>query len=139
MFKFPDWCYRQIPSSPKIWITLWIIWYAILWILSSGKPAIQNGPSIPHLDKILHFGYYMIGGFSVANFLHLKKSTPWNWKRIIITSLIIGAIVGGTDEYHQSFHPERTGNDPADLLADVLGTLAGAYYCYFMWRRLEKS
>lgn len=139
MFKLPDWCYRQLPSSHKIWITLWITWFVTLWFLSSGKPSIQNGPNIPNIDKVLHFGYYMIGGFFFANFLHLNSATPWNWRRIITTSLIIGALVGGLDEYRQSFTPGRSGNDLGDWIADISGTLTGAYYCYFMWIRINKN
>ncbi|MGJ8656146.1 MAG: VanZ family protein [Akkermansiaceae bacterium] len=139
MFKFPDWCYRQLPSNHKFWIGTWIIWFVTLWLLSSGNPEIKDALKIPHLDKVAHFCYYMAGGFCFANFLHLKKSLPWNWKRIILVTFLTGALVGAIDEYHQTKTPGRTGNDPADWAADISGSLAGAYYCYFMWSRLKKN
>ncbi len=139
MFKFPDWCYRHLPSSYKFWIALWIIWFITLWFLSSGKPQVESGPKLPHIDKVLHVGYFMIGGFCCANFLYLKKSIQWSWKRIILVSFLVGSTVGAIDEFHQSINPTRSGNDFYDWFADAIGTLAGAYYCFFMWKRLEKE
>jgi len=133
MFRFPDWCYRKIPSSAWLWFAVWIIWYCVLWTLSGSNPKIENAPKIPHFDKVLHFGYYMIGGFCFANGLKLKSILPW--KTILLIAVIAGAIVGASDEYHQSFTPGRSGNDFGDWIADVSGTLAGALYCYFMWKR----
>lgn len=137
MFRFPDWCYRRLPSQPLFWALLWAAWFMVLWSLSSSDPKIDNGPEIPHLDKVMHFGYFMIGGFCVANFLHLKD--VWSWKKIILVSVILGAAVGAIDEYHQSFNPTRSGNDFGDWLADTLGALAGSFYCYRMWIRLKRQ
>jgi VanZ family protein len=139
MFRFPDWCYRKLPSSDRFWIALWVTWFAVLWLVSASNPEIKDAPKIPHLDKIVHFCYFMAGGFCFANFLFLKKSNTWNWKRIILITLLVGAAVGAIDEYHQTMTPGRTGNDFGDWCADVLGTLAGAYYCFFMWKRLTKN
>lgn len=139
MFRFPDWCYRRLPSHFLFWIVVWVIWLVVLCWVSSKNPEIKNGPDIPHLDKIVHFCYFMAGGFAFANFLFLKKSASWTWKRIISVTLIVGACVGGMDEFHQTFTEGRTGNDLGDWFADVSGTLAGAYYCFFMWVRFKKD
>ena len=139
MFKLPDWCYLKLPSSYKLWFILWIIWFTTLWILSSGNPEIKDAPKIPHLDKVIHFCYFMAGGFFFANFLYIKNSPRWSWKKIIIISFIAGTATGALDEYHQSHTRGRQGNDLGDWIADMSGTLAGAYYCYFMWRRIKKS
>jgi len=139
MFKFPDWSYSKLPSSDRFWMGIWVIWFTVMWLASSSNPEIKDAPDIPHLDKIVHFCYFMAGGFCFANFLSLKKSITWKWKRIIQVTLLVGAIVGGIDEYHQTMTPGRTGNDLGDWLADTSGTLAGAYYCFFMWKRLTKN
>ena len=44
----------------------------------------------------------------------------------MITVVIVLAMVGVLDEWHQSWIPERSGNDFGDWLADVAGALAGA-------------
>ena len=118
---------------------MWVTWFVVLWWLSSGTPEIKNAPKIPHLDKVAHFCYFMAGGFCFANFLYLQKLESWSWKRIILITLLVGAAVGGIDEYHQTKTPGRTGNDLGDWCADISGTLAGAYYCFSMWKRLIKD
>lgn len=50
----------------------------------------------------------------------------------------MGGLVGIIDEYHQTFTPGRTGNDLGDWIADILGSIAGASYCYYMWKRLTR-
>jgi len=137
MFRFPDWIYRQLPSQAIVWLLLWAVWFGILWTLSGSNPQIDQAPEIPHFDKVLHFGYFMIGGFCAANFFHIKSRLPW--KKIFLIVLLIGATVGAIDEYHQSFTPGRSGNDIGDWLADSLGTFAGCLYCYFMWNRLAHN
>lgn len=135
MFKFPDLCYRLLPPSAWIWFGLWAIWFCVLWILSGSNPKIDNAPKIPHFDKILHFGYFMIGGFCIANGLNLKSS--YRWKTIILIAFIVGATVGASDEYRQSFTIGRSGNDIGDWIADISGTLAGSFYCFYMWKRFN--
>lgn len=137
MFRFPDWCYRKLPSNQWFWISAWIFWVAFLYWLSSRTHEIKDAPDIPHLDKIVHFCYFMAGGFAFANFLFLKTSNSWNWKKIILVTLIVGSLVGVMDEFHQTMTEGRMGNDLGDWIADTLGTLAGAYYCFFMWLRLK--
>jgi VanZ family protein len=39
--------------------------------------------------------------------------------------LVVG-LTGALDEFHQSHVPGRSGNDPADFAADLLGALCGA-------------
>ncbi len=137
MFKFPDWCYTKLPNSSRFWIFAWFVWFATLWYLSSTNHAPKDGPNIPHLDKVVHFCYFMAGGFCFANFLQLNTAFPW--KKVIIATLVIGSAVGMLDEYHQSTTLGRNGNDFGDWLADTLGSLAGALYCYYMWKRLKPA
>ena len=40
-------------------------------------------------------------------------------------AVVLGAAYGASDEYHQTFVPGRSGNDPGDWLADTIGTTAG--------------
>ncbi len=135
MFRFPDWCYRRLPSQPLFWLILWIVWFSILWTLSSSNPDLDKGPELPHIDKVYHLAYFMIGGFAAANFLYLKFR--FNWKKVFIIVVIAGSAVGIIDEYHQSFTPGRSGNDVGDWIADTLGAYTGCLYCYLMWQRFN--
>lgn len=112
-------------KRPKAWLIAWCIWFISLWLLSSGTPAPKNLPTIPHLDKIAHFGFFFGGaGLLCAWIRHSFKSV--SPLRCTIVTTVVGAIVGMTDEYHQSFTPGRTGNDFHDWLADTSGSFVGA-------------
>jgi len=139
VFTFPDWCYRQFPENRKLWLILWATWFTVLWLLSSLSPDQNQDPGIPHMDKVMHFGYFMLGGFFICNFFYLKMHPAWSGKKLIVLTCIIGATVGAIDEHHQTYTPGRTGHSIGDWVADVSGSVAGAFYCYFMWRRLNKK
>lgn len=113
-------------KCPKVWIIAWITWFITLWWLSSGTHAPKDLPTIPHLDKIAHFGFFFGGaGLLCAWIRHTFTSKISAFHCVWITTLV-GAIVGIIDENHQSYTPGRTGNDLGDWLADVSGSLVGA-------------
>lgn len=118
-----DWLFAKLPSSRKFWLFAWLIWFFFLWYLSSRNHTPPDGPEIPHLDKVLHFGYFACGGFAFAYFLSSFKK--FRDVHVFLISLLVGAAVGALDEYHQTFTEGRYGNDIYDWYADVLGTLCG--------------
>lgn len=112
--------------SHRLWLMLFLFWATTLYFLSSFATTIpEAGPEIPHLDKMLHFGYFFGGGGILATFLLLKKGliTPFSIR--ILLPMATLAVIGALDEYNQTFTPGRSGNDPFDWLADVLGAAAG--------------
>lgn len=112
--------------SPRPWLAGFITWAVALFILSaSSKPMPAGGPEIPHLDKIVHFGYFMGGAFAFATWILLRKGAAASLRLRILLPFVLFAFIGALDEYHQSFNPGRTGNDPFDWLADVMGSFTG--------------
>ena len=117
--------------SARFWGIALLFWFIILNILSHGDRAVQAldffGFDIPHLDKILHFGYFFGGGSLFAAALFFRSSpSPSPWLKIILIVTITLSIVGIWDEFHQSFFENRSGNDPGDWAADTLGALCGS-------------
>lgn len=110
---------------PAAWISAWIIWFISLWLLSSGNPAPKDLPTIPHLDKIAHFGFFFGGAGLFCAWLRHSRPSLAGIHCLWITALV-GATVGVIDEYHQSFTPSRTGNDFGDWIADFAGSICGA-------------
>ena len=118
-------------TRPKTWLIGWCLWFFSLWFLSSGTPAPENTPNIPHLDKIAHFGFFFGGaGLLCAWLSHQFKKT--NMLQSIIITTLIGSLVGVIDEYHQTFTHGRSGNDFGDWTADSLGSLTGAIVMIFV-------
>lgn len=127
----------RLSRNPKFWLTAFLIWLGVLWILSS-RPL--NGtylPPIDHFDKIAHFGYFFGGSGLLCAWLYSRNPERPNWQAILVSVILTIAVIGCLDEYHQTFTPGRSGNDPYDWLADVLGATAGAFSFMGMRRRLK--
>lgn len=115
----------RLPRHPAPWYTVFAIWFATLWWLSSGVPDVPEGLKFQASDKVLHFGYFFGGGglFSAALFLH-KPDLHTSTRMLIV--IILVTMVGVIDEIHQSYIPGRSGNDVGDLIADFIGAIVGA-------------
>lgn len=127
---------NHITSQGRHWLIAWCLWFTTLWFLSSGTPGPKGGFSIPHFDKILHFGYFF-GGAGLLTAWLLARPSDSSTLRTATTVTIVGGLVGALDEFHQSFHPERTGNDLYDWLADLSGSFCGAYIMLMLWGKVH--
>jgi hypothetical protein len=66
----------SILTKSKLWILLFVLWLITLCVLSSSSNVVPaEAPKIPHLDKIAHFGYFLVGGYILATWLQLKYGT----------------------------------------------------------------
>ena len=122
----PSCCARS-----SLWIASFLLWATALWILSDGPVPVEQGPEIPNLDKVLHFGYFFGGAglLSAALYCRIRTRSPGPgklpWSRLTMTVILVLAAIGALDEWHQSWVPGRFGNDLGDWLADVLGACTG--------------
>ena len=116
---------------PQLWFAAWGAWFLTLNVLSSMS---HPGPKIDLVgfDKVVHTGFFALGGILLALALRLRRPSPMgpqgpqgplSWPRIALLVLAAGAAIGWFDEWHQSFTPGRHGLDHYDWLADVLGSL----------------
>ncbi len=116
----------RIPRHPNFWLACFLLWFGLLWLLSSSSLAGEYTPPVENFDKVEHFGFFFGGtGLLCAWLFRLNPEKP-NWKFIISIAVIVIGLVGWLDEYHQTFTPGRSGNDPDDWIADFSGAIAGA-------------
>lgn len=80
--------------------------------------------------KTAHFTLYFFLGFSVL--LLLKEYNLIN-KRGIIISICFVLLYACSDEVHQLFVPDRSG-EILDVLLDTIGGSLGVYILYFYYR-----
>lgn len=110
---------------PTPWFLTWMLWLIVLFILSSLS---QPGPRIDvvGIDKIYHTLYFAAGGtlLGIALALHRPSLTkPPNLWKLPLLVILAGALVGGFDEWWQSYTPGRQGLDRYDWMADVFGSI----------------
>src|SRR3989338_4697888 len=106
-----------------------IFYLALIFFLSSFSfrvPWFEKSQKI-HGDWLGHVVEYSLFGFLLARALW-RHSRFWRaGRRVFLTVLMIGALYGAIDEFHQSFVPNR---DPSvyDLMADTTGVALGAWF-----------
>ena len=116
----------RLPRNPKFWLAAFLLWFGVLWVLSSGTHPDMPAPPIADFDKVEHFGYFFGGAGLFSAWLFRRNPEKPNWRTIITLTIIAVALTGLLDEIHQGYVPGRSGNDPADWTADFLGAIAGA-------------
>ncbi len=122
---------------PATWFAALICWIAVLFLASSiSSIPYPPGPTL-HLDKLAHFSYFFAGGFVFTGWLLRRNPEKPSWKLILVTTILAMAVLGGLDEWHQTFTPGRSGNDSWDWLADLLGGSSGAFFFKAIHRKFK--
>lgn len=127
----------RVPRHPAAWFSALLCWFGLLWFLSSLEGSPLNTPPFPHFDKLEHFGYFLLGGFLLTGGYSRWNPGSRSWKRMVATAILVMAAIGFVDEWHQCFTPGRSGADPWDWLADLLGGTSGAFVLKFIHHRLQ--
>lgn len=122
---------------PNFWLFSLALWLGVLWGLSSFTIPGAPRPPVDHLDKVAHFGYFFGGAILLSAYFFFKNPGAPAWRGILLTVILVVALVGALDEFHQSFVPGRSGNDLFDWLADVAGGAVGAFTFKAIHRRLQ--
>ncbi len=86
----------------------------------SQLPDLDGGRGLQ--DVLGHFTVYAALGGSLAL---LFRAMGWGVLRSLFAAVVLATLYGVSDEFHQSFVPNRN-VDPKDVLVDFLGACAGA-------------
>lgn len=127
----------RVPAHPRFWFALVAVWFAVLFWLSSQSHLQPPGPEFENKDKVLHAGYFTLGGILFFIGLRLKKPGLGLLAAALITIGFCSG-VGRFDEWHQQFTPGRSANDFWDWMADTLGGLLGALGGNWLMRFLPR-
>jgi VanZ family protein len=97
-----------------------IAWAALIFYLSSLPGSAIPSPFFS-ADKIFHLGAYAVLGYLVARALAYYGRTG---RVMLMPALLLCLLYGMSDEFHQSFVPDRTPS-VLDVAADTIGACIG--------------
>lgn len=103
--------------------------YCLLIFIQSALPAPDVGPDFPGQDKLLHLiAYAVMAILACRAFAGLPRLR--GGFLVFMAGFLFAVLFGLSDEWHQSFNPDRMA-DRWDLVADGVGALLGAGgYCW---------
>ena len=103
---------------------------ALIFAASSRSDTSAVPSAIP--DKAVHFAVYALLGVLLLRAVAGGRRSGVTWSGVLV-SIVIATLYGITDEWHQSFVPNRT-PDAMDVVADFLGATAGGVITAFVTR-----
>lgn len=107
-----------------------IVWASIIFSMSS-----IPGSAIPgQWGSQAHFAEYAVLG--VLTYWALRLHAPL--LRALVWAVALSSAYGITDEFHQSFVPQRM-PDPADWAVDTLGALVGVAVAALLESRFKSD
>jgi VanZ family protein len=97
---------------------------ALIFVISSFEVQVPGGRHFPFKDKGIHFVEYAVLGWlcAAASARSWPRASVW---RTAGFAVFVSVLWGVSDEIHQALVPGRS-PELADVVADVLGSIAGA-------------
>lgn len=113
---------------------LFVLWLIIIFIESSFPASVYPKIEIWSSDKLVHICVYgLLAALSYLSLIHQDKF-PYLAKNALIFAIIISAVYGASDEFHQLFVPNRD-CEFWDWLADLTGAAIMVLLIKFYLRR----
>lgn len=94
----------------------------LFFISTSGMPRI----GIAHLDKVVHFGIFLVFTFLWLSFLYRKNNFALS-TRTIVMFFLISIVYGTLIEVFQELFTVGRSFDMLDIAADMFGSLIGIF------------
>ncbi|MEF8793979.1 VanZ family protein [Thiohalorhabdus sp.] len=106
-------------SRLGVWAGLWVLWMVLIALTSHIPGELAPRAPFEGADKVGHIAAYFVLGVLGAG--AVARIRP-DWPRPVVGSmaLVVGALFGALDEFHQSFVPGRR-MSMEDWLTDLLG------------------
>ncbi len=114
----------------KYWLPI-IVWLVVIFLFSSLPDLKSNLPSLFDfiLRKAAHIFEYAVLGFLLFRAFHLGQSHPA--KKTFVFSFLLSALYAASDEWHQTFILNRSG-EIKDIFIDSFGALLSLSVFYFI-------
>ncbi len=107
-----------------------LLWAGIIFIIISipGNNFPKTGMlTIPHIDKIVHLGMFLVFGVLLSYGLYLQKNPWYVHKYYGSITVLLGIIYGGLTELLQHYVLNMRSGTWTDFLANLFGTIFGVF------------
>lgn len=102
-------------KSHKAWLKVFLYFLFLIGLSSIPGEALASFPQFTYMDKFVHLALYTALGF-------LLEGVPIHF----VLLLLLGAAVGGLDEFYQHWIPGRSSN-VYDWVMDAVGVALGLW------------
>ena len=110
------------------------LYMGLIFLVSSIPGQELNDFNFFPNDKVIHFTEYAVLGFITSwAFIGANDNTLTAGRTTLV--VLLGWIFAFSDELHQYFVPNRAA-DPYDLLADMIGVLAGLIFYIVLMKKI---
>ena len=63
----------RLIRNPSFWLTCFLLWFVVLWVLSSFSLGNQLAVPVANFDKLEHFGYFFGGSGLLCAYLFRRN------------------------------------------------------------------
>lgn len=110
-------------SGYWFWPVAWGLLILVLSLMPGGPGHVMFG--IPHFDKVAHFGMYAVWTFLIVR--ALVAVSGYSARQSLWVAIWIGSLAGIGLEFGQLFMHQGRSFEVADMLANAVGALVGAW------------
>jgi VanZ family protein len=125
---------HRVDHPLSLWLPCVVYLAAIFWISSQSNPIFAP-PTFSGGDKVAHGAAYALLGLLLCR---AYGGSGLGGGAALALAVITASLYGATDEWHQSFVPNRS-MDALDWLADSSGAVLGAGLWLFLRVRMPQA
>jgi VanZ family protein len=113
-----------------------IVWAAVIFVLSA-QPGLRVSSDADVERPIRQLAHLLVYGTLAVLLCYAIAGAFRVDRRTALIAVVLAVAYGVTDEIHQSFVPERSGQ-VGDLVWDAIGAVAGCLAVAAWWRIAEQ-
>jgi VanZ family protein len=127
---------NRLAKALYFWLPV-VVWMLVIFTFSSKPTGVAS--TIDWQDFFIKkFAHVLVFGFLSVLLYRAQRSYGANRKTAIVTSILVAAFYGLTDEYHQSFIGGRTPR-LRDVGFDTIGATLSLFTLWYTSRKLPKK
>jgi len=122
-------------KSPFVITIIWALFILFICLIPGSNIPKLNSIDIPYLDKMIHFGMYLILSILLVSTIRRSSFFDKNPKLSYMLVVLLAILYGGAIELLQDIEVFARDSDYLDFIANAAGVISGLFI-YFLLRKL---